>query len=353
MRAEWDDLHRLVYTSGITAYPKGVIITYGNLYWKCVAHIIRLNIISDDKGLIAVPMYHVGSDVVATLWYIGGSVVIFRRFRPVEFLQTLEREAVTFTVMTPAMMIMLFQEASLDNYDLSSLRVVADGGEKMPLPLIEKIKGELPQTWFADAYGLTETVSSNTMLTKDKMIEKIGSVGKPVIGLRVRIVDDNDKDVPPGTLGEIILRGPKVFKGYWKDEQATAEAIKDGWFYTGDIGYMDDDGYLYIVDRKKDMIISGGENVASPEVERVIYELPQVLEVAVVGIPHPKWLEVPKAFVVLRKGERLTEQYITSHCTRKLAKFKVPKEVEFIPQLPRNPSGKVLKGELREQSIKK
>jgi len=174
-------------------------------------------------------------------------------------------------------------------------------------------------------------------------------VGKPVFQLRVRIVDDEGRDVPPNTLGEIVLRGPKVFKGYWKNPQATAEVLKNGWFHTGDIGTLDEEGYLYIVDRKKDIIISGGENIASLEVERVIYELPQVLETAVVGLPHPKWQEIPKAFVVLKKGEKLTAEEIMTHCSKKLAKFKVPKEIEFIDILPRNPSGKILKRELRQR----
>jgi len=181
------------------------------------------------------------------------------------------------------------------------------------------------------------------------MIEKIGSVGKPVIQLRVRVVDEEGKDVPAGALGEIVLRGPKVFKGYWKNPEATEEAIKNGWFHTGDIGTLDAEGYLYIVDRKKDIIISGGENIASLEVERVIYELPQVLETAVVGIPHPKWQEIPMAYVVAKEGQTLTAEAIIEHCSKKLAKFKVPRLVEFIDALPRNPSGKVLKRQLREK----
>jgi acyl-CoA synthetase (AMP-forming)/AMP-acid ligase II len=171
-----------------------------------------------------------------------------------------------------------------------------------------------------------------------------------VIQLRVRIVDNEGKDVSTDELGEIVLRGPKVFKGYLKDPQATANTIKDGWFYTGDIGRLDEDGFLYIEDRKKDIIISGGENVSSVEVERVIYELPQILEVAVIGIPHPKWQEIPKAYVVLRQREELRAEEIVEHCAGKLAKFKVPKEVEFIEALPRNPSGKVLKRKLRERA---
>jgi len=347
---ELDDLHRLMYTSGTTAHPKGVMITYGNLYWKNIGHIMMFNMTSEDKTLVVGPLYHVGGmDLPATgTLYIGGSIVILKKFDPIPVLEGIQKERATNTWFAPTMVNMLFQEPTFDQHDVSSIRFIIDGGEKMPLPLIAKIKEKFPNAWFSDAYGLTETVSGDTFLSKDKMIEKIGSVGKPVIQLRVRIVDDAGKDVPPNTLGEIVLRGPKVFKGYWKNLQATAEAIKDGWFHTGDIGTMDEESYLYIVDRKKDIIISGGENIASLEVERVIYELPQVLETAVIGIPHPKWQEIPIAYVALKKGEKLTPEEIIVHCAKKLAKFKVPKEIRFIDVLPRNPSGKVLKRQLRE-----
>lgn len=348
---ELDDLHRLMYTSGTTAHPKGVMITYGNLYWKNIGHIIMFDIKPEDKTLVVGPLYHVGGmDLTATgTLNAGGSVVILRRFDSLPVLQAIQKERPTNAWFAPTMVNALFQEPTFDRYDVSSIRFIIDGGEKMPMPLITQTKKKFPKAWFADAYGLTETVSGDTFLAKDQMIAKIGSVGKPVFQLRVRIVDDEDRDVPPNTLGEIVLRGPKVFKGYWKNPQATAEAIKNGWFHTGDIGTLDEEGYLYIVDRKKDVIISGGENIASLEVERVIYELPQVLETAVVGLPHPKWQEIPKAFVVLKKGEKLTAEAIMAHCSEKLAKFKVPKEVEFIDMLPRNPSGKILKRELRQR----
>ena len=348
---ELDDLHRLMYTSGTTAHPKGVMITYGNLYWKNIGHILMFDIKPEDKTLVVGPLYHVGGmDLPATgTLNAGGSVVILRRFDSLPVLQAIQKERPTNAWFAPTMVNALFQEPTFDRYDVSSIRFIIDGGEKMPMPLITQIKKKFPKAWFADAYGLTETVSGDTFLARDKMIAKIGSVGKPVFQLRVRIVDDEDRDVPPNTLGEIVLRGPKVFKGYWKNPQATAEAIKNGWFHTGDIGTLDEEGYLYIVDRKKDVIISGGENIASLEVERVIYELPQVLETAVVGLPHPQWQEIPKAFVVLKKGEKLAAEEILAHCSKKLAKFKVPKEVEFIDRLPRNPSGKILKRELRQR----
>ena len=347
-QVDLDDLERLMYTSGTTSRPKGVMLTYGNLLWKNLSHTVALQVTDHERALFPAPMYHVGLDILlTTVLFRGGTGIIMDGFDPVKLLETIEKEKITFTALVPAMTNLLFREPSFYKFDLSSLTKCIDGGEKMPLPIIEEWSEKFPNVWFADSYGLTETLSGDTFLAKNEMTRKVGSVGKPVPGMRVRIVNDDGEDVAAGTLGDIILRGPKVFKGYWKDAATTDEAIKDGWFYTGDIGYVDEEGFLYIADRKKDLIISGGENVASAEVERVIYELPEVFEVAVVGVPHPKWLEVPKAFVVLKKNAGLSEQKIIDYCTEKLAKFKVPKEVEFISQLPRNPSGKVLKRELR------
>lgn len=348
---EMDDIHRLMYTSGTTAKPKGVMVTYGNLYWKCVIHSLEFNFSSSDKCIIVLPLYHTaGMDLPASsIIYLGGTTIILRRFNPIETLKTIESEKVTCTCLTPSVINMLFAEPAFETYDLSSLKVLIDGGEKMPAPLVEKVLKEFPGTWFSDGYGLTETVTGDTFLRSDEILEKKGSVGRPVAMTRVRIVDDNGNEVPRGSLGEILLRGPKVFKGYWNNTEATNEVLKDGWFYTGDIGRLDEEGYLYIVDRKKDMIKSGGENIASAEVEAVIYKLPQVYEVAVVGVPHPKWLEVAKAFVVLKKGQKLTAEEIVAHCQQWLAKFKLPKEVEFISELPRTPPGKVLKRDLRKK----
>ncbi len=344
-----DDLHRLMYTSGTTAYPKGVMISYGNLYWKNIAQITLFGITAADRTLIVGPLYHVGGlDLPATsVLYAGGSVVILRKFEPLALLETVQRERVTNMWLPPSMINMLLQTEGIWNYDLSSVRFIIDGGEKMPIPLIQKLLSLFPQAWFADAYGLTETVSGDTYLDKAKTIEKIGSVGKPCLHLELRVVDENDRPLPPRQPGEIVLRGPKVFKGYWKDPEATAAALRNGWFHTGDIGYLDEEGYLYIVDRKKDMIISGGENIASLEVERVLYEDPRVLEAAVVGMPHPRWGEVPVAYVVVKPGQTATAEELRAACQAKLARFKVPHHIFFIEALPRNPSGKVLKRELR------
>jgi acyl-CoA synthetase (AMP-forming)/AMP-acid ligase II len=236
----------------------------------------------------------------------------------------------------------------IEQRDLSSVRVIINGGEKMPIPLIERLQRTFPSAWFADAYGLTETVSGDTFLDRDSLVTKLGSVGRPCLYLELDIWDEHGTPVPPGERGEVVLRGPKVFKGYWRDPDATSAAFAGGWFHTGDIGVRDDDGYLYIVDRLKDMIVSGGENIASSEIERVLYEHESVVEAAVVGRADDRWGEVPVAYVVVSPEATTTPDALVEHCRAQLAKFKVPKVVVLIDELPRNPSGKVLKRELRD-----
>jgi len=227
--------------------------------------------------------------------------------------------------------------------------VVINGGEKMPVPLIERIQRVFSSAWFADAYGMTETVSGDTFLDRDSIITKLGSVGRPCLHLELDLWDADGRSVPAGEPGEIVMRGPKVFKGYWRDPDATATAFAGGWFHSGDIGVRDEDGYLFIIDRLKDMIVSGGENIASSEVERVLYTHDAVLEAAVVGRPDERWGEVPVAFVAPRDGAVIEAEDLLALCRDQLAKFKVPKDVRFVDALPRNPSGKVLKRELRDR----
>jgi fatty-acyl-CoA synthase len=345
-----DALHRLMYTSGTTAHPKGVMLSFANLYWKNLAHIVEFGITSGDRTLVVGPLYHVGAlDLPGTgVLHAGGSLVILPRFEPLATLEAIQAARPTNVWLAPAMVTALLQQADVERFDLSSMRFIIDGGEKMPLPLIARLQAAFPGAWFADAYGLTETVSGDTFLDKGNILAKIGSVGKPVMHLELRIVDDDGQPVPSDTPGEIVLRGPKVFAGYWRNPEATAAAIRDGWFHTGDIGLVDDDGYLFIVDRKKDVIVSGGENIASLEVERVLYEHPDVLECAVVGSPDPRWGEVPVACVVVRPGRELTAEALLATCEGKLARFKIPRRIVFVAELPRNPSGKVLKRVLRE-----
>jgi O-succinylbenzoate-CoA ligase len=342
---------RLMYTSGTTSRPKGAMITYDNLYWKCATHAVELGFTSADRGLACGPLYHVGAlDITLTnVLYVGGSVHVLPRFDAAAALEAIERHRITNVWLAPAMVNLIVAEPTLAQRDCSSVRLIVDGGEKMPLPLINKVLSAFPGAWFSDAYGLTETVSGDTYLDKGKSLDKLGSVGKPVLHTEVQILDPADTPVPAGQIGEICLRGPKVFKGYWRDPEATARALRGGWFHTGDLGYLDEDGFLFVVDRLKDMIISGGENIASLEVERAVYEHPAVLEAAVVASPDPRWSEVPVAYVVLAAGEELTEEELSVFCLERLAKYKAPKAFRFVDALPRNPSGKILKRVLRDQ----
>ncbi len=346
-----DDVMRLMYTSGTTSRPKGVMITYANLYWKCAGQVVELEATSRDIGLACGPLYHVGAlDMVATnMLYLGARTHILRRFDVDAVLEAIEQQGITVTWLAPAMVNALIASPDIGKRSLGSVRLIQDGGEKMPLPLIRKVLDAFPNAWFADAYGMTETVSGDTYLNKGKMVSKLGSVGKPILHTQIRIVDQDDNPLGPDEVGEITVRGPKVCKGYWKDEEATAKTLRDGWLHTGDLGRIDEDGYLYVVDRLKDMIISGGENIASSEVERVVYEHDAVLEAAVVGSPHERWGEVPVAYVVVKEGASLEVGDLDAHCRERLAKYKTPKGFRLVDELPRNPSGKVLKRVLRDR----
>ncbi len=345
-----DDIHRLMYTSGTTGRPKGVMITHGNLAWKNLAHIIEFGFTSADLGLACGPLYHVGAlDLTTTsLIAAGATTIIHPTFEATKVVDELERSRVTTVWLAPAMVNAIMAVPDIERRDLSSVRVIINGGEKMPIPLIERIRRIFPSAWFADAYGLTETVSGDTFLDRDSIVTKLGSVGRPCLYLELDIWDDAGRSVPAGERGEVVMRGPKVFRGYWRDPDATTSAFAGGWFHTGDIGLLDDDGYLYIVDRLKDMIVSGGENIASSEIERVLYEHESVLEAAVVGRADDRWGEVPVAFVVLHPEAEANADALLEHCQGQLARYKVPKDITFLNALPRNPSGKVLKRELRD-----
>src|SRR6185295_17333584 len=298
-----DDIHRLMYTSGTTGRPKGVMLTHANLAWKNYAHITEFGFTSADLGLACGPLYHVGAlDLTTTsLIAAGATTILHRVFDAADVVDEIERSRVTIVWLAPAMVNAIMALPDIDGRDLSSVRLVINGGEKMPIPLIERIQRTFPSAWFADAYGLTETVSGDTFLDRDSIVSKLGSVGRPCLYLELDIWNDDGRSLPAGERGEIVVRGPKVFKGYWRDPDATAKAFAGGWFHTGDIGVRDEDGYVFIVDRLKDMILSGGENIAGSEVERVLYEHDAVLEAAVVGRPDDRWGEVPVAFVVLRE----------------------------------------------------
>ena len=346
-----DGLQRLMYTSGTTAHPKGVCITHENFCWKNLGLLVEFGWDHNEVTVVGGPLYHVGALDMGglTTLHMGGTLVLQPRFDANDLLALIEEHRGTNCWLAPAMVNAVLQSPGLATRDLSSLRLVLSGGEKMPESRLRQILDALPGTWFADAYGLTETVSSDTFNDREHMISKIGSVGTPLPHQQVRVVDSEGRPVPPDTVGEIVLRGPKVFAGYWRDPKATETAIKGGWFHTGDMGRLDADGYLWVEDRKKDMIVSGGENIASPEVERALFEHPAVLEAAVIARPDERWGEVPHAFIVLREGNSATSAELIDFCRQRLASFKVPRQADFLDSLPRTPSGKVLKRELRDR----
>ena len=325
------------------------MITHANLAWKNYAHITEFGFTGADVGLACGPLYHVGAlDLITTTMIAVGATTIIHRASTPSASSTRSSGRESPVWLAPAMVRAILDVPGVEGEICRRFRLLIDGGEKMPIPLIERLRSTFPSAWFADAYGLTETVSGDTFLDRESTLSKLGSVGRPCQYLELDIWDEDGTSLPPGERGEVVLRGPKVFKGYWRDPDATSAAFAGGWFHTGDIGVKDDDGYLYIVDRLKDMIVSGGENIASSEVERVLYEHESVVEAAVVGRPDDRWGEVPVAYVVLSSAATTTPEELIEHCRQQLARFKVPKDVMFIDALPRNPSGKVLKRELRE-----
>jgi acyl-CoA synthetase (AMP-forming)/AMP-acid ligase II len=327
------------------------MITYANLAWKNSAHIVEFSLTGADIGLACGPLYHVGAlDLTTTsMIAVGATTHLQRTFDAEKVVDEIERSRVTTLWMAPSMVRAVLDVPGVEERDLSSVRLLIGGGEKMPIPFIERLQRAFPAAWFADAYGLTETVSGDTFLDAASTMTKLGSVGRPCQYLELDIWDEGGAPMPPGQRGEVVLRGPKVFKGYWRDPEATTTAFRGGWFHTGDIGVRDEDGYLFIVDRLKDMIVSGGENIASSEIERVLYEHESVVEAAVVGRPDDRWGEVPVAFVVLHASTTTTPEQLIDHCRQQLARFKVPKAVVVVDALPRNPSGKVLKRDLRDR----
>ncbi|HVU61162.1 MAG TPA: long-chain fatty acid--CoA ligase, partial [Mycobacteriales bacterium] len=333
--ASADDVHRLMYTSGTTGRPKGVMLTHANLAWKNLAHLVEFGFNADDIGLACGPLYHVGALDLTTTTLIaaGATTIIHRTFDAAAVVEEIERSRVTTVWLAPAMVNAIMALPDIERRDLSSVRVVINGGEKMPIPLIERIQRVFSAAWFADAYGMTETVSGDTFLDRESIITKLGSVGRPCMYLELDVWNEAGESVGPDIPGEIVMRGPKVFKGYWRDPDATAAAFTGGWFHSGDIGVRDADGYLFVVDRLKDMIVSGGENIASSEVERVLQSHDAVLEVAVVARPDDRWGAVPVAFVVPRDGAVVEADELMALCRDQLAKFKVPKDVRFIEAL--------------------
>jgi acyl-CoA synthetase (AMP-forming)/AMP-acid ligase II len=349
--AELDDdaLQRVLYTSGTTSRPKGARITHGNCNANMGAQVVELGLTPADRVLLFAPLYHVGGlDVPGfSAWYCGATIVLMRRFDAPSILQIVEEQRITGMVMVATMVHMIRALPDRDAYDTSSVRWMIFS--QVTPALYNETQLAFPNARLVEGYGMTETCNGITYLDESHMESKLGSAGRPLPGIDVRIVDEEDRFLPAGGVGEIVVRGPKVCDGYLDDPEATAQAWRNGWFHTGDVGAFDEDGYLTILDRVKDMIRSGGENVASSEIEAVVYEFEGIHEAAVIGVPHPKWVEVPAVFVVPENGADVDAEALHAHCRAHLGGFKVPKAVYVLDELPRNPSGKVLKRDLRDR----
>ncbi len=349
-----DDTWVLMYTSGTTGNPKGCRITHGMTFWNVINLLNPHRLAQDMVNLVTLPLFHTGGlNVYANpAVHMGGTNIVMRSFDPGETLRILQDpdHGVTHLIGVPANWLFMSQHPDFAAADFSGLRAAAVGGAPTSLELLKvyEDKGSSLQ----QAFGMTETSPLVTALTPDNALGKPGSAGLPVMHTEVRIVDEEANEITePRTVGELWVKGPNVTPGYWRQPEANESSFTDGWLHTGDAAYQDEDGFVYIVDRWKDMYISGGENVYPAEVENVIYQLPQVAEVAVIGLPHERWGETGQAVIVVKEGESLAEEDVLKHCKENLARFKQPGSVRFVAEIPHNATGKQLKRELRKDAI--
>jgi fatty-acyl-CoA synthase len=344
-------LLQIIYTSGTESLPKGAMLTHEAVMWEYVSCIIEGSIAASDVMLHALPLYHCAQlDVfLGPAVYLGLTSIITGQPRPDVILPLIERHRVNSFFAPPSVWIALLRSPQFDTTDLSCLEKGYYGASIMPVEVLKEMQVRMPKVKLWNFYGQTEIAPLATVLYPEDQMRKAGSAGKPVLNVETRVVNDDMQDVAPGEIGEIVHRSPQLLSGYYNDPEKTAAAFTGGWFHSGDLAIMDEEGYITVVDRKKDMIKSGGENVASREVEEMIFRVPAVSEVAVVGLPDPYWVEAVTAVIVLRQGQSTTEEEVIAFCKENMAHFKVPKRVLFTDALPKNPSGKLLKRELRQR----
>ncbi len=347
----------LLYTSGTTGFPKGAIYTHGSTLLGMFVHVHAIGSRGTHRVLLPSPLYSAaGTAGIYCAVYVGSTSVLLN-FDADALLDTVARERITFTNLVPTTIQRLLAREDLDRYDLSSLEVLLYGGSPIPLPVLREAAARLPGCGFRQTFASTETGCAGTVLEPREHREalenpalenRLLSCGQAQVGVEVEVADAEGRPVAVGEVGEIAVRTEANITGFWNNPQATQEAIRDGWVYTGDMAYRDEDGYFYLVDRKKDLIVSGALNVYPSEVERVLHQHPAVYEAAVVGVPSEEWGEEVKAVAVIRPGCSLDERALIDFCEGKLAGFKKPKSVDFIHTLPRNPTGKILRRQLRE-----
>jgi long-chain acyl-CoA synthetase len=352
-----NDLAGIFYTGGTTGLAKGVMLSHQNLLSNSQHMLINFPLEKEEVYCHAAPMFHLANGGAMYGNTAHGSLHTFlKAFDPGAILELIQKERVTSTVLVPAMINFVLNQPDIGDHDLSSLKRIIYGASPMPAQLLKegiKVLG----CDFMQGYGMTEASPLLTVLYPEdhhtegpeKLTKRLLSCGREIIGVEVRVVDDDGHDVEPGEIGEIIARGPNIMQGYWKKETETQAVFKKGWYYSGDMGTVDEDNYIFLVDRKKDMIISGGENIYSTEVENAIYTHPAVFEAAVIGVPDEKWGEAVKGVVALKPGAEASAEEIIQHCRGQIAAFKVPKSIDFITELPKSGAGKILKRDLREK----
>lgn len=351
--AEGASLAQIIYTSGTESRPKGAMLTHEAIAWEYQSCIAECDVRSSARVLNALPLFHCAQldAFMGPSLHVGGSNWIIDSPDPAVILPTIEHHAITSFFAPPTVWISLLNSPLFGRHDLSSLTHGYYGASIMPVDVLGELRRRLPHMRLWNCYGQTEIAPLAAVLQPEDQERKAGAAGRAVLHVQTRLVDDAMNDVAIGEVGEIVHRSPQLMCGYWRDPERTAEAFAGGWFHSGDLGVIDEDGYITIVDRKKDMIKTGGENVASREVEEVLYRYPAVSEAAVIGIPDPRWIERVTAVIKLREGANASAEDIVRHCAAHLSGFKVPKQILFEPDLPRNASGKILKRELRARIV--
>jgi fatty-acyl-CoA synthase len=344
---------QIMYTSGTEARPKGATLSSANLMAQYVSCMVDGEMSSEDVEVHALPLYHCAQLHVflSPGLYLGATNILLSGADPAPILASIERERATKFFAPPTVWIALLRHPQFEQRELSSLVKGYYGASVMPTEIVRELHARLPRLRLFNCYGQTEMSPLVTVLKPADQLRKLGCAGRPVVNVETRVVDEEDKPVPAGTIGEIVHRGPQVMLGYWNDREKSADAFRGGWFHSGDLGVFDQEGYLRVVDRKKDMIKTAGENVASREVEDVLYQHPAVAEAAVFGLPHALWIEAVTAAVVLRPQATATAETLIGFCRERLAGYKTPKQVVLIERLPKNASGKILKRELRAQLV--